>query len=850
MRRVSLKRSGRIVRQRTRGQSIPLIALMVVILFAMVGLSVDVGNTFAQERKAVAAGNAAAIAGMDAYIKGGNAPDDAAVKSAIENTLDANDIVRGDENDQIQYEATYLDSKGAPLVEVGTGTAPLDASFIQVKMNGRVNTFFARITGRNDLPLDSNAYAGRCPPTSGVYPIAVSRELLNSTGDYFVNPNETGGQPTYGEMGGLEYFGKTWRRIYIGGGSSGGKISFVRWNNNNAAGGIPASSEQALINSLSGDGNLDEGFEELPAWPTGAGAEPENYPDLPNRLGGGDWIYGAPENLGAITSLLNEHKANGTYMILPTYNEVLGTGSDAIYLVSTLYAFVIKDIGSDANGSWIELIALGDPSSQSTSCAATPPSQPRLYSLKVPVGIYPQTSLPPERKPIQYMVVLDVSGSMSSNFNGQCNNQGNVRQCEIGPPGSPPPDGILGTGTDHWWNPSSERRIAIAKDAMERLIELMNMPGNPSYNPAFPSDEMALVWFNQEQKTSMSKSWNSDPATLKASVRAAGATGGDQLRTNGGTNGAAGLYRGALLLKQRPATIRYNNQTWEYKRVVIFITDGVSKDFFKPSATNLSDGSSSATTYPTGSHCRNLGSKVATDAGCQTTEGGGEATGKWNNDRPISQMIKVSNDFIKNDTQVNAEIFVIALSNIPAIGLRDGVASFPSYYYSVPTLQRLPDGSTNVDLIMESIFDRSGRPTCEAQEDPLQWTVPQENAGATFGGRTLNYPEVGEAMIIHQQTGDVFTSKVIAGSGSNGENEAVFTNLQPGTYELSVYLIFRHGTDGVLRSYSGIYDGSSVNTSVVVTVPGENAGFDGTTQFPVEVKLTPGTDVCAPTQGG
>jgi len=51
------------------GQSIPLIALLIVVLIAMVGLSVDVGNTYAQQRNTVRATNAAALAGMTELIR-------------------------------------------------------------------------------------------------------------------------------------------------------------------------------------------------------------------------------------------------------------------------------------------------------------------------------------------------------------------------------------------------------------------------------------------------------------------------------------------------------------------------------------------------------------------------------------------------------------------------------------------------------------------------------------------------------------------------------------------------------------------------------------------------------------
>ena len=51
---------------KSRGQSIPLLALMLVVLFGMAALALDVGNTYAEQREVVRAANAAALEAMDA----------------------------------------------------------------------------------------------------------------------------------------------------------------------------------------------------------------------------------------------------------------------------------------------------------------------------------------------------------------------------------------------------------------------------------------------------------------------------------------------------------------------------------------------------------------------------------------------------------------------------------------------------------------------------------------------------------------------------------------------------------------------------------------------------------------
>src|SRR3989337_1305751 len=118
--------SDRLPRSTAPGQSIPLIALLIVVLIAMVGLSVDVGNTYAQQRNTVRATNAAALAGMTELIKGGS---DQAVGKVIQESLRSNQIegVYDDPNTLTQpnqrvIRAYYMDSKGNYLLSCNIGS--------------------------------------------------------------------------------------------------------------------------------------------------------------------------------------------------------------------------------------------------------------------------------------------------------------------------------------------------------------------------------------------------------------------------------------------------------------------------------------------------------------------------------------------------------------------------------------------------------------------------------------------------------------------------------------------------------------------------------------------------------
>src|SRR5262245_13814250 len=112
------------LRSRRSGQSIPIIALIIVVLFAMVGLAVDVGNTYAEQRSAVRATEAATLAGMSVLLESNN---DANVWTAIQNSLKSNKIEIaayqngvGQTSDNRVVTAQYLKSDGNPLCYIGS----------------------------------------------------------------------------------------------------------------------------------------------------------------------------------------------------------------------------------------------------------------------------------------------------------------------------------------------------------------------------------------------------------------------------------------------------------------------------------------------------------------------------------------------------------------------------------------------------------------------------------------------------------------------------------------------------------------------------------------------------------
>ena len=854
---------------RARGQSLPLIGLMIAIIVGMVGLSVDVGNTFSEERRAVTAANTAAMAAMNRYIARIESTTNQNIYQTIVDSLRANGVqvtAPGAEPQpgELTLEALYLDAQGRPIttgspfITNDTNPVPNNVAFIQVGLRGRVDTSFARVVGRNDLPIDAMAHAGTCTSNSGVYPITVSSRVIE--GNRFINPNnpdQNWREVTYDSRDISGRF--TAMRVIVSGATTPGNFSWLRWRDS-----IPgATSEQRLAASLTGEGNLGEGFEEAP-WPTPQD-RPATYPEQPGVLNVGDWVWGATGymNSNDVRDALDEHIRVGTRMVLPIHSNAVMQGNNSRFHIARLGLFVVLDKGQTRNDKWLDMIFLGDARPQQRACLYTgviDPNTEGIVELIGSVSIWPEYQHRPQaRRPIQYVVVLDVSGSMSADFEGRCDRTtvsnppaaGRRRgwwRCAEAPPNADPPRAeVTGTGPNYWWSVESERRITVAKRALYTLVRSTNMPGNAEYDPSRPPDQMALVWYSHEVPSGNVRSFSSNPNTIISNIDAAGAYNGDRYRTMGGTNSAAGLYRASLVLRDAPRTVTQNGRTWEYKRVVVFVTDGVANQFLNRSARNLRAGTSTADTYSNGHACRNFGALVIENAACQTTDVGGLSTGGGGIpaglDRPITQAVKVS----REDLQANGvEVYSVALAHIPDTGLRDGVASFPSYFFSAKDLQRNADGSTNVDAIMQAINTMVETGICEPRADAA-WTnvIPPANFQSVG---SLQYPNVGEVILTDQSTGTQYRAPIRADASRGGALSYRFDRLPAGSYRVQPYLFYRHPLDPPSagpRRYSLIYQNEETVSEIVINVaPNTSVGsFTQTIRQDLQLRLF--GDVCA-----
>ena len=672
----------RLFRASTPGQSIPLIALLIVVLFAMVGLSVDVGNTYATQRATVRATDAASIAGMNAMI---GKSSDAGIAQAIVNSLRSNKIVVADytngvgqTGDNRTLTAQYLKADGNPLCYVGScgngNTPPSEVAYIQVKVEGFTTTYFARVVGRDTLPVKAQSFVGKCNPTTGVYPIAVQLDYL--AGDRFKVPTDPAEMGTYGIYKDENYQNKYQRRIYEKqNGTTSGGFGYVRWKAATSQGSATATSAM-----LTTDGNIDEGFEEAP-WPVGVPGKPDGYPIRPGSLGANDndWIYGNTGVMNGVEPELNALILNRTRMILPIVDQSDGQGNGANLHVQGMGGFILRGYGNEpSKGKYFDLVYVGDVSA--IPCEVTNVITTSNLSVVGTVFVRPREQLPPQiHQPVRYTVVMDTSGSMNWNFYGEAKTSGGtILQCGASNDAARTAKRAqdqteCNANGGAMWTPKSERRVAVAKNALIDFINLLE-----------PYDAMQVIGFAGRTggvETTTGEWFYGTPAgkqSLQDAVLATGKWNNDVYETEGGTPSATALNRARTLIANAPVK---STDGREFRPVMLFETDGVANYFVK----NGNNGSG-MTWYNSAKDNPSCENKPGLSEAVECHVGYTNATNPVA--RPVTAMALEALEIRKTHT-----IYVIALGGVPATGLSTEVASqstFP-YYSEATDASQVPD---------------------------------------------------------------------------------------------------------------------------------------------------------------
>jgi hypothetical protein len=158
---------------------------------------------------------------------------------------------------------------------------------------------------------------------SSTYPISLASGLLDFNN--FKPPLAPAEQPYFGNYSDAAYSNKTQRRIYLRIVPPG--FSFACWRASTALDSV-----SARVASLSGAGNIAQGFDEAP-WPAGTafGTQPASYPAHPGQLEAddGDWVYGSNASVSNdALAAFQYHIDNRTLMTLPISDGIVESGSN------------------------------------------------------------------------------------------------------------------------------------------------------------------------------------------------------------------------------------------------------------------------------------------------------------------------------------------------------------------------------------------------------------------------------------------------------------------------------------------------------------------------------------------
>lgn len=324
------------------GQSLVFMAVVLLVLIAFAGLSIDTGKAFSRQRTIQAGANAGAVAGMTSVIK---EQTNTFVLSTIENSIKENvktantpnpKIVQVTENfpvgdaaeiDTIYFRAYYMTTDGTKIPVAATGFPPVGAHHLVVDTMTPSRNMFASVVGVPSYTVTASGAAGRGACLRGIYPITFHQKYLEDEPsglwkkpvpmpDPYADPSRVPASSTF----------TVYRKDFSSSGS--GEFLWTTWNGSGAS--------SVTSESMSGAGNIGDGF--IEANPL----DPKiNDPDAMksyknNQLDIGDWLPGNTGNEASLDDILKWHKDNRTLMILPVHDKTNGAnGMNAAYHVSS-----------------------------------------------------------------------------------------------------------------------------------------------------------------------------------------------------------------------------------------------------------------------------------------------------------------------------------------------------------------------------------------------------------------------------------------------------------------------------------------------------------------------------------
>ncbi len=809
-----------IYRAKSRGQSIPLIAVMLVVLFGFAALAMDVGNAYAEQREVTRATNAAALEGMGTVIQNGTGGD---VMRRITASIRSNKIqvpeVGGEPQEgDMTLVVTFLDDAGIPLTKCisACSDAQYNAirdkiSYVKVDLQGQVDTYFARVLGQEQFPVNAVAHAQQGLCTDGLYPIGVDTSLLNTSTFRFNVPDRVYSDDVYRNL--------SQKRILLRDDSATGGFGLMRWQANANNFNNPTT----LVTALSSSGAIKDGFVEAP-WPLDAQgnsavplAKTDGYPLKPGVLNTNEWVAGAASSLmnnANVLAQIDLHIRNRTLVNLPIYDFVTKTSPDTVYHVQSVGKFLIVGRGVQAGQSYLDLVYL----SQGAKCAdlSTPVGVADKLTLTGDVSLYPHFAQFSELRdpPIQYIFVLDISGSMTWNFDGYGSINGVSVRCQG-------PSAVICPAYSPHLN-VSERRIAIAYQTMDRFINGIRSKDQARivtfhganyqfYDPEHYSNQEALDTYSEV----FPNNWSNDQTVLRDAVKTAtrqNVSGSGQFIVEGATPSSIGLARALQIYSSSP-TRDGSNQL--YKRAVVFITDGIA----------------------------NVTRDGQFNLGCESIDCN---NGYWESPvvqaKPITAMNTEAANLralITTDAKGGGDIYAIALGSIGTEALVNVTTNDKLYPANNPTeLDRaLAAIQTEVinGLCTDGVSRTSPLSTISAGSLP-DYTQAWNTAG-------LVSPEVGVVTLTSTTSGSIYTGKMVW--SSSGAIRYTISDLPIGDYTMTYWMVYK-ADDGVSRRYDWAAPpspGVLAASSQTVSLRPSTSSF--VQEFPIVMDMAPSYDVCA-----
>lgn len=782
---------------KSRGQSIPLLALMLVVLFGMAALALDVGNTYAQQREVVRAANSAALEAMDAV---NDKLTDRKIYERVYNSLVSQgmnivETVTGP--DQMTFEAYYFDANGKRLCQVGfcDNFDRRQVSYVRVSVDGKVGAYFAQLAGRPDLPVNAVAHASSSICTDGMYPIAIDKNLIDENKNTWQQPDKT-----YRD----EIYKGVWvKRISMRDVNTPGNFGYMTWTNLPKDGSAPW-----LRGALTPPAKVANYQEAV--WPrTGTDlVEPDGYPIMPNQMNKGDWIAGNSGLSNTVKDELNYLISKRVILNLPLYDDVAGNGSGSAYHLYGVGKFMLIEYGHNSKDGWymdLVYISEGEECVGLMSGTSVPPTMAGM-TLEGDVALYPHSYLIPQNAntPLQLLIVLDVSGSMNYNFDGYAYKDGASYRCQ-----GPGAKECLG---ENVWNVAEERRINTAVRVLKEMVVNKLRPDDQvriiTYHGTYGQYPDAIVPGLDKVVTGLStvapNAWTSDRATILNALDKV--LDPSFVKVQGETPSAVGLARALQEYNSSPVNVPGTNKP--YKRSIIFMTDGL------------------ANVTRTGKWYRCEGTTAGTYSvdSVDCLSGRNDLDGMLNptTDYPIIAMNKEAfalHNLIKGEDKGNGSLNVVAMGPIG-----DVVGDSLSQVTSTGTVATAADES-KLRAELEAIFSAVTNLPCTDTIDRSSPTTVIEPANLPTGVGSLPDGVVGYVKLT--STNWESDPAPIIWNTTTKKLSYRIEGIPPGDYNMTYWMMYR-GDDGVVRSYE------------VATPFGQPSGLPLASQ---SISLKPSTDV-------